>query len=69
MTTVSRRLVVLFFVSVSLTGAEAVELTFFAWSDQHVSTEGKADHLIPAIQAMNGMVGFDYPADIIASDN
>jgi hypothetical protein len=39
-------------------------LTFFGWSDQHVTTAGKADHLIPAIEAMNALLGTAYPKDI-----
>lgn len=36
-------------------------LTFFGWSDQHVQTDGNADHLIPAIDAMNALPGTPYP--------
>jgi hypothetical protein len=28
-------------------------LTFFGWSDQHVTTDGDGTHLVPAIDAMN----------------
>jgi hypothetical protein len=40
------------------------ELTFFGWSDQHVTTEGDASHLIPAIDAMNELPGKEYPSDL-----
>lgn len=36
-------------------------LTFFAWSDQHVQTDGNGGHLIPAIDAMNSLPGTTYP--------
>lgn len=36
-------------------------LTFFAWSDQHVQTDGNGEHLIPAIDAMNSLPGTAYP--------
>ena len=36
-------------------------LTFFAWSDQHVQTDGNGEHLIPAIDAMNSLPGKAYP--------
>ena len=36
-------------------------LTFFGWSDQHVQADGNAVHLIPAIDAMNGLSGRPYP--------
>jgi len=39
-------------------------LTFFGWSDQHVSTDGNAEHLIPAIEAMNSLPGTDFPKSI-----
>lgn len=39
-------------------------LTFFAWSDQHVQTDGDAQHLIPAIDAMNGLPGREFPPAI-----
>lgn len=46
-----------------LTAAEP-GLTFFGWSDQHVSTDGNAEHLIPAIDAMNALPDTDFPASI-----
>jgi len=36
-------------------------LTFFGWSDQHVSVQGDGAHLIPAIDAMNALPGRPYP--------
>ena len=39
-------------------------LTFFGWSDQHVQTNGDGGHLVPAILAMNGLVGRGYPAGV-----
>jgi hypothetical protein len=39
-------------------------LTFFGWSDQHVTTHGDGTHLVPAIDAMNAMSGRAYPAGI-----
>ena len=47
-----------------LLGQAGEPLTFFAWSDQHITPAGKADHLIPAVEAMNGLEGTEYPADI-----
>jgi hypothetical protein len=38
-------------------------LTFFGWSDQHVKTNGNAEHLVPAIDGMNTMPGRDYPLE------
>ena len=38
--------------------------TFFGWSDQHVKTDGDAKHLLPAIDAMNGLPGTPYPEGI-----
>jgi len=35
-------------------------LTFFGWSDQHIQTDGNGSHLIPAIEAMNGLPGTTY---------
>ncbi len=43
---------------------EAIALTFFGWSDQHVQTNGDGTHLIPAIDAMNTLPGRAYPANI-----
>ena len=39
-------------------------LTFFGWSDQHVKTDGDAEHLLPAIDAMNALPGTRYPENI-----
>lgn len=39
-------------------------LTFFGWSDQHVQTSGDGKHLLPAIDAMNALVGTKYPERI-----
>lgn len=39
-------------------------LTFFGWSDQHVQTDGDGSHLIPAIEAMNGLPGTSYPDSV-----
>ncbi|MEN6578252.1 MAG: metallophosphoesterase [Phycisphaerales bacterium] len=39
-------------------------LTFFAWSDQHVQTDGNGEHLIPAIDAMNSLSGKPDPEAI-----
>ena len=39
-------------------------LTFLAWSDQHVSIDGNAAHLIPAIDAMNAIAGTAYPPSV-----
>lgn len=45
-------------------GADETGLTFFGWSDQHVQTDGNAEHLKPAIHTMNMLPGFDYPEKI-----
>ncbi|MBN1123875.1 MAG: redoxin domain-containing protein [Sedimentisphaerales bacterium] len=37
------------------------ELTFFGWSDQHVKTDGSAEHVEIAIDAMNTLPGTDWP--------
>lgn len=42
----------------------AAALTFFGWSDQHVTVEGDGQHLIPAIEAMNQLPGTPYPPAI-----
>ena len=42
--------------------APAGGLTFFGWSDQHVATDGGAEHLAPAIEAMNALPGREFPA-------
>ena len=39
-------------------------MTFFGWSDQHVQTDGNAEHLLPAIDAMNALPGTGYPESI-----
>lgn len=39
-------------------------LTFFGWSDQHVQVSGDGKHLLPAIEAMNGLPGTRYPGEI-----
>jgi len=39
-------------------------LTFFGWSDQHVKVDGTADHLLPAIDAMNSLPGTKFPEAI-----
>lgn len=44
--------------------AEEAGLTFYGWSDQHVQTDGKADHLGPAIDAMNALEGTALPERI-----
>jgi 3',5'-cyclic AMP phosphodiesterase CpdA len=46
------------------TPQEQVGLTFFGWSDQHVPVDGKGEHLIPAIDAMNALPGRAYPEAI-----
>ena len=44
--------------------AEEGGLTFFGWSDQHVPVDGNGAHLVPAIDAMNGLPGRPYPEAI-----
>ncbi|MHC4074190.1 MAG: metallophosphoesterase family protein [Planctomycetota bacterium] len=44
--------------------AEPNTLTFFGWSDQHVTTDGDGTHLIPAIDAMNTLPKTAYPAGL-----
>ncbi len=39
-------------------------LTFFGWSDQHIKTDGDANHLHPAMDAMNALEGTPYPESI-----
>ncbi len=41
-----------------------VVLTFFGWSDQHVTAEGDGRHLVPALDAMNALPGRPYPPTI-----
>ena len=41
--------------------ADEPSLTFFAWSDQHVQIDGDAEHVKPAIDAMNQLPGKAYP--------
>ncbi|MCX5646841.1 MAG: metallophosphoesterase [Phycisphaerae bacterium] len=43
---------------------QAAALTFFGWSDQHVSVDGNGEHLVPAIDAMNALPGKPYPEAI-----
>ena len=51
--------------STAITAAdEPLPLTFFAWSDQHVQTDGNGDHLIPAIEAMNRLPGTPFPSSV-----
>ena len=54
--------------ALALSAAGPVEkdsaLTFFGWSDQHVPVDGDGSHLIPAIDAMNGLPGRKYPERI-----
>ena len=45
-------------------GQDPVGLTFLGWADQHVQTDGDGGHLVPAILAMNGLVGRGYPAGV-----
>ncbi len=50
---------------VSVTRAdESPKLTFFAWSDQHVQTNGDGKHLEPAIDAMNQLPGTAFPTQV-----
>ena len=44
--------------------ADEPGLTFFGWSDQHVTTKGDAGHCLPAVDAMNALAGTEYPAKI-----
>ena len=44
--------------------ADQPSLTFFGWSDQHVTTDGNASHLEPAIDAMNKLPGTPFPKEI-----
>jgi 3',5'-cyclic AMP phosphodiesterase CpdA len=46
-----------------LAGAEP-DLTFFGWSDQHVAVDGSAEHLVPAIEAMNRLPGKPFPKTV-----
>ncbi|MBE0537449.1 MAG: redoxin domain-containing protein [Phycisphaerae bacterium] len=49
----------LFLLAAAYAGAEG--LTFFGWSDQHVQTDGKAQHLRDAVYTMNALPGAYYP--------
>jgi len=40
------------------------DITFLAWSDQHVTRDGNAAHLTPAIDAMNAIAGTPYPPSV-----
>jgi hypothetical protein len=42
----------------------SVSVTFFGWSDQHVTVEGDGGHLIPAIDTMNELPGTPYPGSV-----
>lgn len=44
--------------------SDSKTLTFFGWSDQHVQTDGNAEHLLSAIDAMNALPGTPYPEDM-----
>lgn len=44
--------------------AYAADLTFFAWSDQHVRSDGDAKHLNPVVEAMRQLPGKPYPPEI-----
>ena len=44
--------------------ARAGEITFVAWSDQHVTLHGDASHLSPAVAAINSIEGKAYPASM-----
>jgi hypothetical protein len=60
-----RQLVVLLILALLPSQSQAQEpLTFFGWSDQHITAAGDAKHLVPAIQAMNTFAGTDYPPAI-----
>lgn len=50
----------------SAAGSESGEatLTFFGWSDQHVQTNGDAEHLISAIDAMNALPCTPFPESV-----
>ena len=52
---------VVLFLAVSVGNGQENALTLFAWSDQHVQTDGNGEHLIPAIDAMNSLPGTAYP--------
>lgn len=44
--------------------AHATDLTFFAWSDQHVQTDGDWSHCEAAIEAFLSLPGTEYPEEI-----
>jgi len=43
---------------------ESGGFTFFGWSDQHIKTDGNADHVMPFVHAMNKLAGTAYPESI-----
>ncbi|MBP7050497.1 MAG: metallophosphoesterase [Phycisphaerae bacterium] len=49
------------FLAAGVSQGQENALTFFAWSDQHIQTDGNGEHLIPAIDAMNALPGTPYP--------
>ena len=55
---------VLFLATAPWASAEPPALTFFGWSDQHVQTNGDAEHLLPAIDAMNRLPETPYPESV-----
>jgi len=56
--------VVLVFVLGGAGAGHGKTLTFFGWSDQHVQVDGDGAHLLPAIDAMNGLPGRAFPEKI-----
>lgn len=44
--------------------ADAVDLTFLGWADQHVATDGNVDHCAAQIAALNSMAGRAWPSEI-----
>ena len=60
----ARRMLTGWLVALLVAGAaygQAQGLTFFGWSDQHVGVDGDGAHLVPAIDAMNGLAGRAFP--------
>ncbi len=57
---------VLFYVVLAVTTAaqDSPRLVFFGWSDQHIQTNGSAEHVRPVVEAMNQLPGTDYPETI-----